>query len=46
MADLGKPIRVIEVQPLEEPVPREAPAPEKAPAEAPTPEKVPAETSS
>jgi len=40
MADLGKPIRVIEVHPLEQPVPREAPAQEPVPVE--TPEKVPA----
>ncbi len=41
MADLGKPIRVIEVYPLEQPVPREAPAP--TPIE--VPEKVPATAS-
>lgn len=41
MADLGKPIRVIEVQPLEHPVPREAPAPESMPVEVPEPVKVP-----
>jgi len=41
--DIGKPIRVYEVEPLEDPVPRrtppvpaERPAPEPAPAEAPT----------
>jgi hypothetical protein len=45
MAEIGKPERVIEVLPLEDPVPRELPieAPEPAPREpSPIPDTVPA----
>lgn len=35
MADLGDPVRVIEVTPLESPVPSEAPMPERTPVEEP-----------
>jgi hypothetical protein len=43
VADLGKTKRVIEVTPLEQPVPIETPAPLPAPVE--EPEKVPASAS-
>lgn len=32
MGDIGKPLRVIEVEPLEEPAPAPVPEPEKVPA--------------
>jgi hypothetical protein len=41
MTDIGKPVREIEVQPLEDPVPREQPVPEQEPAPVTVPERKP-----